>query len=76
MKIPVTFVSVHPMTLNLVWLNKWFIIGCDEEKRTVTLSTTQDRTIEYSFSELKELKGHFWFGHISDEDIRTAKEIK
>jgi hypothetical protein len=75
MKIPVTFVSVDPMTFNLVG-NRWFIVNCDEEKRTVTLSTTQDQTIEYSFTELNKLKGCFWFGHISDEDLRTAKEIK
>jgi hypothetical protein len=74
MKIPVTFVSVHPMTFDLVG-NIWFIVGCDEDKKTLTLSATQDQTIVYSFTEINKLKGCFWFGHISDEDIRTAKEI-
>jgi hypothetical protein len=74
MKIPVTFVGVDPMTFNLVG-NRWFIVSCDEEKGTVTLSTTQDQTIEKSFTDLNNSKGRFWFGHYSDEEIRTAKEI-
>ena len=72
--IPITLVSVDPMTFNLKG-NRCFIVGCDEEKGTVNILTEQQEIIEKSFTELNESKGRLWFGHYSDEEIRTAKEI-
>jgi hypothetical protein len=72
--ITITLVSVDPMTFNLKG-NRSFIIGCDKEKRSVLILTEQQEIIEQSFTEMNKSKGRLWFGHISDEEIRTAKEI-
>jgi len=75
MKIPITRVTLHPMTFNLIG-NRWYIVDCHPERKTITILTEQGRSIEESFADLNKTKGTIWFGHISDEELRTAKEFK
>lgn len=72
--IAITLVSVDPMTFDLKG-NRSFIIGCDKEKQSILILTEQQKIIEQSFTEMNKSKGRLWFGHYSDEEIRTAKEI-
>ena len=74
MKIPITLVSVDPMTFDLKG-NRGFIVDCHPERKTTTILTQQGTSIEQSFTEFNKSKGRLWFGHYSDEEIRTAKEI-
>ena len=74
MKIPITLVSVDPMTFDLKG-NRGFIVDCHPERKTITILTQQGTSIEQSFTELNKSKRRLWFGHYSDEEIRTAKEI-
>jgi hypothetical protein len=72
--IAITLVSVDPMTFDLKG-NRSYIIGCDKEKSSILILTEQQKIIEQSFTEMNKSKGRLWFGHYSDEEIRTAKEI-
>ena len=72
MKIPVTIKTIVPDDFEPVYRRE-YIIGCDIEKQTLTYSY-KDGEMYSSFENFNERRPHI--GHISDEEIRTAKEIK
>jgi hypothetical protein len=70
MKIPITRVTLHPTTFNLIG-NRGYIVDCHPERKTITILTEQGTSIEESFEYLNFKGPKVWFGHISDEEIQT-----
>ena len=70
MKIPITRVTLHPMTFNLIG-NRGYIVDCHPERKTITILTEQGTSIEESFEYLNFKGPKVWFGHISDEEMQT-----